>query len=109
MAVRTANIIAARGVLPSLLLDVSGIITNSLCLLSCGRCYQGIIGLHRREVIFANGTSQTSLGPRGMDKMIQNGKGHTLITNDGHTILKDMAVMHPAAKMVYISSPGKLR
>lgn len=36
-----------------------------------------------------------------MDKMIQNGKGHTLITNDGHTILKDMAVMHPAAKMVW--------
>lgn len=33
--------------------------------------------------------------------MIQNGKGHTLITNDGHTILKDMAVMHPAAKMVW--------
>jgi T-complex protein 1 subunit delta len=35
-----------------------------------------------------------------MDKMIQNGKGSTLITNDGHTILKEMAVMHPAAKMV---------
>jgi len=43
---------------------------------------------------------RTSLGPRGMDKMIQNGKGKTLITNDGHTILKEMAVMHPAAKML---------
>lgn len=31
---------------------------------------------------------------------IQTGKGEVLITNDGHTILKDMAVMHPAAKMV---------
>ncbi|CUS13444.1 unnamed protein product [Tuber aestivum] len=62
MAVRTANIIAAR--------------------------------------VLTDGASQTSLGPRGMDKMIQNGKGHTLITNDGHTILKDMAVMHPAAKML---------
>jgi len=43
---------------------------------------------------------RTSLGPRGMDKMIQNGKGQTLITNDGNTMLKDMAVMHPAAKML---------
>jgi len=47
MAVRTANIIAARGVLPSLSLDVFGTVTNSLCLLSRGRRYQGIIGLHR--------------------------------------------------------------
>ena len=61
MAVRTANIIAARAVADAI---------------------------------------RTSLGPRGMDKMIQNGRGQTLITNDGHTILKDMAVMHPAAKML---------
>ena len=31
---------------------------------------------------------RTSLGPRGMDKMIQDGKGEVLITNDGATILK---------------------
>lgn len=43
---------------------------------------------------------RTSLGPRGMDKMIQTGKGETIITNDGNTMLKDMAVMHPAAKML---------
>ncbi|KAI9838659.1 MAG: T-complex protein 1 subunit delta [Sarea resinae] len=43
---------------------------------------------------------RTSLGPRGMDKMIQTGKGQTIITNDGNTMLKDMAVMHPAAKML---------
>lgn len=43
---------------------------------------------------------RTSLGPRGMDKMIQNGKGETIITNDGNTMLRDMAVMHPAAKML---------
>lgn len=35
-----------------------------------------------------------------MDKMVQTGKGEVIITNDGHTILKHMAVMHPAAKMV---------
>ncbi|KAK8197167.1 t-complex protein-like protein 1 [Phyllosticta capitalensis] len=43
---------------------------------------------------------RTSLGPRGMDKMIQTGKGETLITNDGNTMLRDMAVLHPAAKML---------
>ena len=35
-----------------------------------------------------------------MDKMIQTGKGQTIITNDGNTMLKDMSVMHPAAKML---------
>jgi T-complex protein 1 subunit delta len=43
---------------------------------------------------------RTSLGPRGMDKMIQDGKGHVLITNDGATILKQMEVVHPTAKML---------
>lgn len=43
---------------------------------------------------------RTSLGPRGMDKMIQTGKGETIITNDGNTMLRDMSVMHPAAKML---------
>jgi T-complex protein 1 subunit delta len=43
---------------------------------------------------------RTSLGPRGMDKMIQTSKGETIITNDGNTMLKDMSVMHPAAKML---------
>jgi len=33
---------------------------------------------------------RTSLGPRGMDKMIQNSKGKVLITNDGATILKQI-------------------
>lgn len=61
MAVRTANIVAARAVADAI---------------------------------------RTSLGPRGMDKMIQTGKGETIITNDGNTMLKDMSVMHPAAKML---------
>jgi T-complex protein 1 subunit delta len=41
-----------------------------------------------------------SLGPRGMDKMIQDGRGQVLITNDGATILQKMDVVHPTAKMV---------
>lgn len=43
---------------------------------------------------------RTSLGPRGMDKMIQDGKGQVLITNDGATILKQMEVIHPTARML---------
>ncbi|KDQ17968.1 hypothetical protein BOTBODRAFT_104786 [Botryobasidium botryosum FD-172 SS1] len=43
---------------------------------------------------------RTSLGPKGMDKMIQTAQGEVVITNDGATILKHMAVLHPAAKML---------
>jgi T-complex protein 1 subunit delta len=43
---------------------------------------------------------RTSLGPRGMDKMIQSAGGDVTITNDGATILKQMQVLHPAAKML---------
>ncbi|KAF8921137.1 T-complex protein 1 [Mucidula mucida] len=43
---------------------------------------------------------RTSLGPRGMDKMIQTSKGETIVTNDGATILKSIQALHPAAKML---------
>jgi T-complex protein 1 subunit delta len=43
---------------------------------------------------------RTSLGPKGMDKMIQAPDGSVTITNDGATILKQMQVLHPAAQMV---------
>ena len=43
---------------------------------------------------------RTSLGPRGMDKMIKKGDGEVLITNDGATILSQMEVFHPTAKML---------
>ena len=43
---------------------------------------------------------RTSLGPRGMDKMIVDARGQVVITNDGATILKQMQVLHPTAKML---------
>jgi archaeal chaperonin len=43
---------------------------------------------------------RTSLGPRGMDKMLVNSLGDVTITNDGATILKEMDIQHPAAKMM---------
>jgi thermosome len=43
---------------------------------------------------------RTTLGPKGMDKMLVDGMGDVVITNDGATILKEMDIEHPAAKMV---------
>jgi thermosome len=45
-------------------------------------------------------TIKTTLGPQGMDKMLVGGMGDVVITNDGATILKEMDVQHPAAKML---------
>ena len=43
---------------------------------------------------------KTCLGPRGMDKMLVDSMGDVTITNDGATILKEIDVQHPAAKMI---------
>ncbi len=45
-------------------------------------------------------TVRTTLGPKGMDKMIVSGSGRVTITNDGVTILDEMEIEHPAAKML---------
>lgn len=46
------------------------------------------------------GAVRSTLGPRGMDKMLVSGSGDIVITNDGATILSEIAVQHPGAKMV---------
>ncbi len=43
---------------------------------------------------------KTALGPRGMDKMLVDSFGDITVSNDGATILKEMDIAHPAAKMV---------
>ncbi|MBD3260033.1 thermosome subunit [Candidatus Woesearchaeota archaeon] len=45
-------------------------------------------------------TVRTTLGPRGMDKMVVDSLGDVVITNDGVTILEEMNIEHPSAKMV---------
>lgn len=45
-------------------------------------------------------TVKTTLGPKGMDKMLVDSLGDITITNDGVTILKEMDIEHPAAKMM---------
>lgn len=62
-----------------------------------GKNAQRINILAAREV--AN-TVKTTLGPKGMDKMIVSGVGEVTVTNDGVTILKEMEVQHPVAKVM---------
>jgi thermosome len=45
-------------------------------------------------------TVKTTLGPKGMDKMLVDSMGNIVITNDGVTILQEMEIEHPAAKMM---------
>jgi len=45
-------------------------------------------------------TVKTTLGPKGMDKMLVDRAGNIIVTNDGVTILDEMEIEHPAAKMV---------
>src|SRR3989344_2026846 len=45
-------------------------------------------------------TVRTTLGPKGMDKMLVDSLGDVTITNDGVTILEEMSIEHPAAKML---------
>src|SRR2546427_11065154 len=45
---------------------------------------------------------RSTLGPRGMDKMLVDSLGDVVITNDGVTILKEIDIDHPAAKMLVV-------
>ncbi|MFO7966342.1 MAG: thermosome subunit beta [Archaeoglobaceae archaeon] len=62
-----------------------------------GKDAQGFNIMAARTI--ANAVKST-LGPKGMDKMLVNTIGDVVITNDGVTILKEMDVEHPAAKMI---------
>lgn len=62
-----------------------------------GKDAQGLNIMAARTI--ANAVKST-LGPKGMDKMLVNTVGDVVITNDGVTILKEMDVEHPAAKMI---------
>ena len=60
-------------------------------------------GAQRNNIMAARIISEvlrSTLGPRGMDKMLIDGLGDITITNDGATILEEVDVEHPAAKMI---------
>jgi len=48
--------------------------------------------------------TQTSLGPNGMNKLVINHLSKIMVTSDASTILKEMEVMHPAAKMLVMAA-----
>ncbi|MEF8882702.1 MAG: thermosome subunit alpha [Halapricum sp.] len=50
---------------------------------------------------------RTTLGPRGMDKMLVSDDGDVVITNDGATILQEMDIEHPAAQMIVEVAEGQ--
>ena len=57
---------------------------------------------HRSNIAVIHALAQTvrsTLGPKGMDKMIVDGLGDIVVTNDGFTLLNEMRVRHPAAKL----------
>ena len=58
---------------------------------------------YKSNILAARGVSQilrTSLGPKGMDKMLVSPDGDVLVTNDGATIVEQMHVEHPTAKLM---------
>jgi archaeal chaperonin len=59
-------------------------------------------GAHRTNIAAVYELAESirsTLGPRGMDKMIVDGLGDITVTNDGYTLLSAMRVQHPAAKL----------
>lgn len=57
----------------------------------------------RRNILAAKAVAEavrTTLGPKGMDKMLIDGSGDATITNDGATILREMDIENPVAKMI---------
>ncbi len=67
--------------------------------------YQRTLGkdAQRNNILAAKQVAEavrTTLGPKGMDKMLVDSLGDITITNDGVTILEEMGIEHPAAKMI---------
>jgi len=57
----------------------------------------------RNNIIAASTLAEmlrTSLGPKGLDKMLIDSFGDVTITNDGATVVKEMEIQHPAAKLL---------
>jgi T-complex protein 1 subunit delta len=50
---------------------------------------------------------RTSLGPKGMDKLMETSRGEVIISNDGATILKNLSVLHPTANLLIQTSKAQ--
>src|SRR5512137_2718594 len=64
----------------------------------------------RKNILAAKAVAQavrTTLGPKGMDKMLIDGSGDATVTNDGATILREMDIEHAVAKMIGEGARGQ--
>lgn len=52
---------------------------------------------------------RTSIGPNGMNKMVVNHLGRTFVTSDAATIVRELEVIHPAARLVVMASQSQER
>jgi T-complex protein 1 subunit theta len=69
--------------------------------------FEGVHGAVLRNIEAAKGIAdmvQTSLGPNGMNKLVVNHLEKIFVTSDCATILKELEVQHPAAKMLVMAS-----
>ena len=55
------------------------------------------------------GAVRSTLGPKGLDKLLVDNQGRTMVTNDGVTVLRTAKVEHPIAKMIISASKPKKR
>ena len=62
--------------------------------------HNNVLSLLVMAVTSLSNIVKTSLGPQGLDKMLVDSIGDVTITNDGATILKQLEVQHPAAKVL---------
>jgi T-complex protein 1 subunit theta len=71
------------------------------------RVYEGVQGAVLRNIDAARaiaGMVQTSLGPNGMNKLVVNHLGKIIVTSDCATIMKELEVQHPAARMLVLAA-----
>lgn len=71
------------------------------------RSYEGIYGAVLRNIEAAKaiaGMVRTSLGPNGMNKLVVNHLEKIIVTSDCASILKELEVQHPAAKMLVLAA-----
>jgi T-complex protein 1 subunit theta len=71
------------------------------------RTYEGLEGAVLRNIAAAKAIAmmvRTSLGPNGMNKLVVNHLEKIIVTSDCATILKELEVQHPAAKMLVLAA-----
>ena len=71
------------------------------------KVFEGVQGAVIKNIEAARaiaGMVQTSLGPNGMNKLVVNHLGKMIVTSDCATIMKELEVQHPAARMLVLAS-----